>query len=237
MIIKLSQLLFKRNPRKTTPPSDCVALRYDKVTDSMKIVKPNGAETPVAAAGAAMAADLGTAAALDASEGGNGAADAGKVVKFTSSGSITCSSGILILDGSVSIKDSWSGCSLDLSPALLTDDRTWDLPDKSGTVAMTSDIPETSTGGYGATDGGKSAIFDGAGRLKAAGLVVLNAEDVESVLINSGNLVDRDYQLPDANGTLPVVPAYADLDAANTALAAGEFFWDTTLKKLRTATA
>jgi hypothetical protein len=43
--------------------------------------------------------------------------------------------------------------------------------------------------------------------------------------------------LPDQTGYLPVVPGYADLTAANAALSSGDFFWDTTLKKLRTATA
>ena len=47
----------------------------------------------------------------------------------------------------------------------------------------------------------------------------------------------RDIVLPDQSGTAPVVPQYADLTAANAALAAGDFWWDTTLKKLRTATA
>jgi hypothetical protein len=45
------------------------------------------------------------------------------------------------------------------------------------------------------------------------------------------------YTLPDASGTVPVVPAYADLTAANIALDAGDCWWDTTSKKLRTATA
>jgi hypothetical protein len=38
------------------------------------------------------------------------------------------------------------------------------------------------------------------------------------------------------NGIIPTVPGYADLAAANAALAAGDFFWDTTLNKLRVAT-
>ena len=49
---------------------------------------------------------------------------------------------------------------------------------------------------------------------------------------------DRTYTLPDSTGTLPTVPTYADLTAANAAaLGAGTFFWDTTLKKLRVTTA
>jgi len=42
---------------------------------------------------------------------------------------------------------------------------------------------------------------------------------------------------PDASGTVPVVPVYADITAANAALDADDFWWDTTLKKLRRATA
>jgi hypothetical protein len=49
---------------------------------------------------------------------------------------------------------------------------------------------------------------------------------------------NRAYVVPDATGTIvPIVPAYADETAANAALASGEFYWDTTLKKLRVATA
>jgi hypothetical protein len=48
---------------------------------------------------------------------------------------------------------------------------------------------------------------------------------------------NRSYTVPDVSGSIPIVPSYSDLTAANAALAAGDFFWDTTLKKLRTATA
>jgi hypothetical protein len=48
---------------------------------------------------------------------------------------------------------------------------------------------------------------------------------------------NHDIAFPDASGTVPVVPAYVGIDAANAALGAGDFWWDTTLKKLRTATA
>ena len=149
---------------------------------------------------------LGAAAALDASEGGNDTADAGKVVKFTSSGSITCSSGILILDGSVSIKDSSSGFTLDLSPASLTDYRTQNLPDKSGTVAMTSDIPETSIGGNGSADSGKVAKYRGDGALAATASFKLLSQNGWEATFNfdPGILMtgDREYYLPDLSGTL-----------------------------------
>lgn len=45
------------------------------------------------------------------------------------------------------------------------------------------------------------------------------------------------YSLPDATGTVPIVPEYASLTAANAALPADEFYWDTTDKKLRVTTA
>ena len=48
----------------------------------------------------------------------------------------------------------------------------------------------------------------------------------------------RTYIIPDATGTtVPIVPAYADITAANAALPADEFYWDTTDKKLRVTTA
>ena len=48
---------------------------------------------------------------------------------------------------------------------------------------------------------------------------------------------DQFYSLPDATGTVPIVPEYASLAAANAALPADEFYWDTTDKKLRVTTA
>ena len=49
---------------------------------------------------------------------------------------------------------------------------------------------------------------------------------------------DRTYTLPDSTGTLPTVPEYADLTAANAAaLGAGTFFWNLALKKLQVTTA
>lgn len=48
---------------------------------------------------------------------------------------------------------------------------------------------------------------------------------------------NRVYQMPDLDGTIPSVPSYPDLTEANVSLDAGDFFWDTTLKKLRVATA
>lgn len=50
---------------------------------------------------------------------------------------------------------------------------------------------------------------------------------------------NRTYIIPDATGTtVPIVPAYADLTAANAAaLGAGTFFWNLALKKLQVTTA
>ncbi len=48
---------------------------------------------------------------------------------------------------------------------------------------------------------------------------------------------NRAQKFVDAGGVLPVVPEYVDLTAANAALASGDYWWDTTLKKLRIATA
>ncbi len=68
--------------------------------------------------------------------------------------------------------------------------------------------------------------------------IVLGDAAVGFAFILPDNLTDeRTHQLPDADGTLASVPTYADLTAANVVLDAGDFFWDTTLKKLRVATA
>lgn len=48
---------------------------------------------------------------------------------------------------------------------------------------------------------------------------------------------NREVGIPDATGVLPVVPAFADLTAANAALASGKFFWNTTVGELQQATA
>ena len=50
---------------------------------------------------------------------------------------------------------------------------------------------------------------------------------------------NNDYliELPLVSGTLPAVPTYANLAAANAALPANEFFWNTALKKLQVTTA
>ena len=47
----------------------------------------------------------------------------------------------------------------------------------------------------------------------------------------------RAIAFPDAAGTVPTVPVFADLTAANAALDSGDFWWDSTLQKLRVATA
>lgn len=56
-------------------------------------------------------------------------------------------------------------------------------------------------------------------------------------LLRSTATQSQVYTLPDSTGTLPTVPAYANLTAANAALPADEFYWDTTDKKLRVTTA
>jgi hypothetical protein len=89
-----------------------------------------------------------------------------------------------------------------------------------------------------------TAVFQNAVQLVGGGEVASNA-----ILFNDGNGHDLIIDLPptmtvsrqlywgDADGIIPVVPAYADITAANTALASGDYWWDTTLGKLRIATA
>ena len=45
-----------------------------------------------------------------------------------------------------------------------------------------------------------------------------------------------EYTFPTVSGIVPIVPVYADLTAANAALDSGDFYWDTSLNKLRVAT-
>lgn len=89
-----------------------------------------------------------------------------------------------------------------------------------------------------------SATFQNAVEFVGGGAISSNA-----VLFNDGSghdliidmsatmTVSRQVYWGDADGILPVVPAYVNLTAANTALAAGDYWWDTTLGKLRIATA
>ncbi len=82
---------------------------------------------------------------------------------------------------------------------------------------------------------------DGSWRLAlnyCAGTAYANITNSFVVTVTGGAPTeDRGLVFPDASGVIPVVPAYADLTSANVALDAGDFFWDTTLKKLRVATA
>jgi len=83
---------------------------------------------------------------------------------------------------------------------------------------------EVNAGGetYGVTIGPNGVYF-----------YVLDAQ----ALLRSTATQSQVYTLPDSTGTLPTVPAYANLTAANAALPADEFYWDTTDKKLRKTTA
>jgi hypothetical protein len=91
------------------------------------------------------------------SSGGNGAADSGKLVVYDASGQLFVTSTILVRhaltsglyshldpDG-LSFKQA-NGFDGVISAAALTANRGWILPDKSGTVAMTSDITGTNSG-------------------------------------------------------------------------------------------
>jgi hypothetical protein len=114
---------------------------------------------------------------------------------------------------------------------------------------------ETSTGGNGVADEGKAALFGDGGTLTVSGLASVFGNDyvaisgVGEITFSKNNDAEqgqvsaatltapRQWQLPDASGVAPMVPAYADLTAANAALSSGDYWWDTTLKKLRIATA
>lgn len=83
----------------------------------------------------------------------------------------------------------------------------------------------TTVNAGGATDGitiGSDGVY----------FYVLDAQ----ALLKSVATAYQVYTLPDSTGTLPTVPSYANLTAANAALPANEFYWDTTDKKLRVTT-
>jgi hypothetical protein len=75
------------------------------------------------------------------------------------------------------------------------------------------------------------------GQVLATALAIENSSGNAITLYGDEVTAETDLQLPDVSGHIPSVPPYADLTAANAALDSGDFFWDTTLKKLRQATA
>ena len=85
----------------------------------------------------------------------------------------------------------------------------------------------------------KSLILDGSVDAQSGVIRFFGDNSGSTELLRPVSLDTGDYfaLLPFASGTIPVVPEYADETAANSALASGDFYWDTTLKKLRVATA
>lgn len=103
-----------------------------------------------------------------------------------------------------------------------------------GTGATISTISGTYHAEFGTTGSNRSfvALVNGA--------IGWFRNDSRTLRIQAADSIaaSRTYVVPDATGTIvPIVPAYANLTAANAALPADEFYWDTTDKKLRKTTA
>lgn len=109
-----------------------------------------------------------------------------------------------------------------------------DISSLSGTGATIS----SNSGTYHALFGGTGSNRSFIARVNGALGWFRNSDRTLSIEAAATLDANRTYIIPDATGTtVPIVPAYADETAANTALASGDFYWDTTLKKLRVATA
>ena len=206
----------------------------------------------------ALAADPeGATSALGASTGGNGATDEGKLLKFDANGSVylggaSVNSGaapvlkVIVGNGYAIQATVVSSGGFGFESGLLADN----------TVGYSSHL---------VFDGQTGVALDGNGGTNTTAFqcnvsgVILKGQDSDAndvCLINSDGTIhvftganyvsiakattltaNRTQKLVDAAGVLPVVPEYVDLTAANAALAAGDYWWDTTLKKLRIATA
>ena len=166
----------------------------------------------------------------DASTGGNGSVgDGGKLVKFNSDGGITT---LADGDGYGVFASSSTG------NGLIADSQ-----DGNGAL-----IASYSSNGINAISvaGTYHALFGSAGsdrsfiaRVNGALGWFRNSNRTLTIEAAATLAASRTYIIPDATGTtVPIVPAYADLTAANAAaLGAGTFFWNTALKKLQVTTA
>lgn len=191
------------------------------------------------------------------STGGNGAADAGKLLKFDANGSVYLG-GALVNSGSTPVFKVIVGTGFGIQSTVVS----------TGGFGYEAGLLADNTVGYSSHlvfDGQTGVALDGNGGTNSTAFqcnvsgVILKGQDSDAndvCLINSDGTIqvftganyvslakattltaNRTQKLVDAAGVLPVVPEYVDLTAANGALAAGDFWWDTTLKKLRTATA
>lgn len=124
-----------------------------------------------------------------------------------------------------------------LDAAELTADRSYSLPDHSGMLVVT---------GFGGTlvaENGHVMARDPSPPssiwsvdLNASGGVLaisFNRGLTSGIIITAALTANRVWTLPDVEGVLPVVASYANQTAANAAVAVGDAWWDTTLKKLR----
>lgn len=184
---------FQKNPpEKKPPPKGQVDIYFDPTSGELVKQTADGTETEVGSGGsgdllaannlsdldsaATARTNLGLGAApVDTSEGGNGAADAGKAVVFTSIGDIHTTGGFQFHDGSgstavLAVRSGDNGLKY--------------MPTGGGTLAkaaaddgaiVLSDIGDagdaaaldTSTGGNGSADDGKAVSFDAAGGVTA----------------------------------------------------------------------
>jgi hypothetical protein len=185
----------------------------------------------------------------NASTGGNGTADNGKLVKFNEEGGVSFRS-----DTGVGIYASSLGGVAALQAYGTSGYGVWARSTDSPAVFGHS-TNESGVRGYSISSNGVQAIsvegefharFGDTGdnrsfiaRVKGAFGWLRNSERTLTIEAAATLDANRTYIIPDATGTtVPIVPAYTDLTAANTAaLGAGTFFWNLALKKLQVTTA
>ena len=210
---------------------------------------PTGATGGVTSvAGRTGAITLVSADISNASTGGFGTADAGKLVKFNSTGGASFRSNAVdtfaVSANSISGSGLYGASTEGYGVFALSDSyrALYAVSISGAAVYATCD---TSTGSVSiSSQGTYHALFGDTGsnrsfiaRVKGALGWFRNSDRTLTIEAAATLDASRTYIIPDATGTtVPIVPAYADITAANAALPANEFYWDTTDKKLRVTT-
>ena len=129
------------------------------------------------------------------------------------------------------------GFTATFDPVDLTANRSYSLPDHSGTLVVTN------SSGTLVAEAGRLMVLDPSPPsgiwsvdLNAAGgvqAISFNRGLISGLIITAALTANRVWTLPDVEGVLPVLPSYANATAANAAVAVGDAWWDTTLKKTR----
>lgn len=246
----IERLRFKTNVPGEKPPKGQVDLLYDPATSGFVMRDDTGAETPVGGV------------SVVSSTGGNGATDDGKLVEFdevggflvgsntTNSGSrgilqVNVNTGVAIQavafgTSSFAFEAGMQGLggiafSTHMSTAPQQQGLQLDCENGDASTSVAIAFIGNCRILEAANSGGDAimSLWGNDGRL-----IWYTAGTANNITIRPASLTaNRTADFGDASGVIPIVPSYVDLTAANVALAAGDYFWDTTLKKLRLATA